>query len=181
MKKISLVTVQGKKQMCVAELIVLTNSQYEKLTDDVFAGRVDAIAKDCHIDWSIDETQNAHVINITRTTTNVVDDAFCHDLEIAATNFMSAIDKLEKEPECPSHENANLTDEKRETVDFVKKLLHDINLPKEDEDRVIGGRILCYGPKNIPLPIPWGKISGNLLKEMCELYLQAYKEFDYHG
>ena len=166
---LQLVTVQGKKQMCVAELIVLTDSQYDKLTDEVLAERVDAIAKDYHIDWSIDETQNAHVINITRTTTNVVDDAFCHDLEIAATNFMSTIDKLEydkKEPECHDLENANLTEEKRKTIDFVETLLDDINLPEEDEDHVIGGQILRYGPKGIPFPLPWGKISSNLLKEM---------------
>ena len=178
MRKITLVTVQGKKQMCVAELIVLSESQYDKLTDDCFAGRIDAIAKDLHIDWSIDVTSTANVLNVTRTTTNVVDDAFCHDLEIAAANFMSAIDKLEydkKEPECPSHENANLTEEERETINFVKTLLHDINLPEEDEDYVIGGQILRYGPKDIPFPLPWGKISSDLLKEMCQLYINAHE------
>ena len=174
MKKISLVTSQGKKQMCVAELIVLSESQYEKLTDDCFAGRIDAIAKDLHIDWAIDVTSNANVLNITRTTTEIVDDAFYHDLEIASANFMSAIDKLHyekpvSEGECPSHENANLTDEK-----FVETLLHDIDLPKEDEDHVIGGQILCRGPKCSPLPMPWGEISPELLKEMCELYLKAH-------
>lgn len=177
MKKISLVTSQGKKQMCCAELIVLSESQYEKLTDDYFAKQIDAIAKDLHVDWAIDVTSNANVLNITRTTANVIDDAFYHDLEIAAANFMSAIDKLQyekvlDEAECPSHEKANEEEEK--TMDFVKTLLHDINLPEEDEDHVIGGKILRYGPKNIPFASQWGKISCELLKEMCELYLKAH-------
>lgn len=177
MKKISLVTSQGKKQMCCAELIVLSESQYEKLTDDYFAKRIDAIAKDLHIDWAIDVTSNANVLNITRTTANVIDDAFYHDLEIAAANFMSAIDKLEYDTkqnldECPSHEKVNEEEEK--TIEFVRELLHDTNLPDEDEDHVIGGQILRYGPKDFPFPLPWGKISHELLKEMCELYLKAH-------
>lgn len=177
MKKISLVTSQGKKQMCCAELIVLSESQYEKLTDDYFAKQIDAIAKDLHVDWAIDVTSNANVLNITRTTANVIDDAFYHDLEIASTNFMSAIDKLEykkpiDEAECPSHEEVN--EEKEKTIDFVKELLHDINLPDEDENSVIGGQILRYGPENFPFPLPWGKISSELLKEMCELYLAKH-------
>lgn len=171
MKKISLVTSQGKKMMCCAELIVLTELQYEKLADDKFAKQIDSIAKDLKIDWAIDvvETEKKKILNITRTTQNVIDDEFYHDLEIAAANFMSAIDKLEdkEEEQCPSHENTDLT--------FVETLLHDINLPKEDENHVIGGQILCHGPKDIPFFLPWGKISSSLLKEMCELYLAAHE------
>lgn len=175
MKKISLVTSQGKKQMCCAELIVLSESQYEKLTDDYFAKQIDSIAKELHVDWAIDVTSNANVLNVSRTTTETIDDAFCHDLEITATNFMSAVDKLEyakEESECPSHEEANEEEEK--TIEFVKELLHDTNLPDEDEEHVIGGQIMMRGPKSFPFPTIWGRISPSLLKEMCELYLAKH-------
>lgn len=166
---------QGKKAMCHAECIVLTNSQYDKLTCDELAKRVDGIAKDFHVDWSIECNGNVNIINITRTTTATIDDAFCHKLEMDATNFMSAIDKLElskPEPECPAHA---VDSEEEQKLEFVKELLYDINLPDEDEEHVIGARILKYGPKNFPFPLPWGKISSNLLKEMCELYLVAHE------
>lgn len=170
MKKISLVTSQGKKQMCCAELIVLSESQYEKLTDDCFAKQIDAIAKDLHIDWAIDVTSNANVLNITRTTANVIDDAFYHDLEIAATNFMSAIDKLElqkPEPECPSHEETN--EEEEETIDFVKTLLEKA-IPNE-RIRINLMEMIVPG-----LYVPAGSISRTLLGEMCQIYLKAHEK-----
>ena len=126
MRKTTLVTLQGKKAMCHAECIVLTNSQYEKLTCDELAKRVDGLAKDFHVDWSIECNGNVSVINITRTTTATIDDAFCHELEMDATNFMSAIDKMElskPEPECPSHDNADETD--AENLAFVDSLIED--------------------------------------------------------
>lgn len=175
MRKISLVTSQGKKMMCVAELIVLTNSQYEKLTCDDLAKRVDGLAKDFHVDWSIECNKNANIINVTRTTSDVVDDAFCHQLEIDATNFMSSIDNMElpkPEPECPSHED----NEEMSVTDFVNTLLSDLKLPENHEEHVIGAQVLCYGPEICPIPLPWGKISPDLLKEMCELYLKAHEK-----
>ena len=171
-----LVTSQGKKQMCHAECIVLTNSQYDKLTCDELAKRVDNLAKDYHVDWAIDCNKNANIINITRTTTEVIDDAFCHQLEMDATNFMSAIDNMEMpkpEPECPSHESDG--EEETTTKQFVEKLLHDLELPKEDADHVIGARILCIGPKSLPFPLPWGKLGHDMLQEMCKLYLAAHE------
>ena len=174
MKKISLVTSQGKKQMCCGELIILSEPQYEKLTDNHFAKQIDSIAKDLHVDWSIDVTSNANVLNITRTTTNVIDDAFYHDLEIASANFMSAIDKLEynNEQECPSHEEENDKEEKR--VQFVKGILRDMTKPEIPEREIIGADIKCMGPAYLPFAIDWGGMSGELLKEMCELYLAKH-------
>ena len=177
MKKISLVTSQGKKQMCCGELIILSEPQYEKLTDNHFAKQIDSIAKDLHVDWAIDVTSDANVLNITRTTANVIDDAFYHDLEIAAANFMSAIDKLEydkKEPECPSHEEENSKEEKR--VQFVKSILRDMTQPENPDSEVIGADIKCMGPAYLPFAINWGGMSGELLKEMCELYLAAHNK-----
>lgn len=185
MRKTSLVTVQGKKTMSYAELIVLTDSQHKKLVLYAMGKRlagleelrksIDNLAKDLQINWSIEDSGNIHIICIERTTTDPIDDAKYHDLEIAATNFMSAIDKLElpkTEPECPSHEDS---EEKTTSKQFVEKLLHDLELPKEDADHVIGASVLCIGPKSLPFPLPWGKLGYDTLKEMCELYLAAHE------
>lgn len=174
MKKISLVTSQGKKQMCVAELIVLSESQYEKLMDKRLAKQVDSIAKDLHVDWAIEETGNANILGISRTTADVVDDAFYHDLEIASINFMKDVDKLQlsTEAECPSHEDAT---KNQENVEFVKALLKEV-VPNKNM-RVIVAEIV---PSFIPgTCIRKATISTDLLREMCKIYLESYHEFDY--
>lgn len=175
----TLITAQGKKQICCETTIELNDEQFKKLTDDTLAKRVDDIIKGLHIDWAINVQSGKNILSVTRTTTGPIDDEYRHNLEIAATNFMSAVEELQcgkpiDEAECPSHEEEN--EEEEETIGFVKTLLHDINLPNEDEDHVIGGQIWCYGPKNIPFFPEWGKISCELLKEMCELYLAAHNK-----
>lgn len=185
MRRTSLVTVQGKKTMSYAELIVLSDSQRKKLTLYAMGKRlagleelrknIDNLAKDLHINWSIENNGNA-LICIERTTTDPIDDAKYHDLEMAAANFMSGIDKLElpkEEPECPSHESED--EEEMTDKQFVEKLLHDLELPKENAHHVIGAQVLCIGPKSLPFPLPWGKLGHDMLQEMCQLYLKAHE------
>ena len=193
MRKTSLVTVQGKKMMSYAELIVLSDSQHRKLVlyemgerlDGLkeLRKRIDSLAIDLHVNWSIESNGNVHIICIERTTTDPIDDAKYHDLEIAAANFMSAIDKLElPEPECPSHEpdKVNCDEEEKaqdaETLEFVKKLLNDINLPSDNPSHVCGALIIDTTTHPFcPELTGWGSLSYDLLKEMCELYIKAHE------
>lgn len=194
MRKTSLVTVQGKKMMSFAELIVLSDSQHKKLAlyemGERLAGleelrkSIDNVAKDLRVNWSIEDNGNIHIICIERITTEPIDDAKYHDLEIAATNFMSAIDKLElpeekKEPECPSHESDDKVQdvevERNETLKFVEKLLNDMNLPLDNGRHVYGAMIIDTTTHPVLVgPTCWGNISYDLLKEMCQLYIKAH-------
>lgn len=173
----TLVTAQGKKQMCCETTIELNDEQFEKLTDDTLAKRVDNIIKELHIDWAINVQSGKNILSVTRTTTGPIDDEYRHNLEIAATNFMSAVEELQyeksiDEAECPSHEEENDKEEKR--IQFVKNILQDMTKPEIPELKVIGADIICNGPAWSPIPVTWGKMSGELLKEMCELYLSAH-------
>lgn len=175
----TLVTAQGKKQMCCETTIELNDEQFEKLTDDTLAKRVDNIIKDLHIDWAVNVQSGKNILSVTRTTTGPIDDEYRHNLEIAATNFMSAVEELQyekpiDEAACPSHEEENDKEEKR--IQFVKNILHDITQPEKPEIKVIGADIKCDGPAYLPFAIDWGKMSGELLKEMCELYLAAHNK-----
>lgn len=183
MRKTSLVTVQGKKMMSYAELIILSDSQHKKLALYEMGKRlagleelrksIDNLAKALHVNWSIENNENVYIICIERTTADSIDDAKYHDLEIAATNFMSAIDKLElpeekKEPECPSHAS-------NDDLEFVKNLLNDLNLPLDDDSHVCGALIIDTTTHPFcPELTGWGKMSYNLLKEMCQLYIKAH-------
>ena len=175
----TLVTAQGKKQICCETTIELNDEQSEKLTDDNLAKRVDSIIKELHIDWAINVQSGKNILSVTRTTTGPIDDEYRHNLEIAATNFMSAVENLQcekpaDEAECPSHEEENDKEEKR--IQFVKHILQDMTQPKEPEYEVIGADIKCIGPVFIPFTMEWGTMSGELLKEMCELYLAAHNK-----
>lgn len=158
----------------------ITKETYDKINDERLKNRILALAKDMHVESSstVKEEDGAHIyMCCVRTTADepVKGSEFITEAENSAIAFMnnlSNIDFPEPEKECPSHEEAG----EDGTLDFVKVLLEDINKPKSDECHVIGAQILCYGPKNFPFPVPWGKINHNLLKEFCELYIQNHKE-----
>ena len=177
----TLVTAQGKKQICCETTIELNDEQFEKLTDNRLAKRVDSIIKELHIDWAINVQSGKNILSVTRTTTGPIDDEYRHNLEIAATNFMSAVEELQcKEPvreaECPSHESNN-TEEGIRNLEFVKKLLNDINLPLDNDRHVCGAFIIDTTTHPFcPELTGWGSLSYDLLKEMCELYLAAHNK-----
>lgn len=142
------------------------SDQAQKLDSEPLQEKLNEIARKLKCEYAVRLNGNTATAEIAFTHQGTITDQDEHDYEVKAINFMTEVDKLElpqpaPEPECPSHENANLTEEKRETIDFVKTLLHDINLPEEDEEHVIGGQILCYGPKDIPFPPTWGKCLAN--------------------
>jgi len=170
-KRITIVSKGNKKALCYTALIVLTDSQAQKLASESLLKQIDNVAIDLAVEWAVEVSGNYEILAISRTTFSPIEEEMLKDIEKTAHEFLANVDKLElqkPEPECPSH---SVDEEKEHELEFVKELLHDINLPDEDEDHVIGGQILKYCPKDFPFPLPWGKISSDLLKEMCELYI----------
>lgn len=166
-----------KGKACVTILFPLGDKDSEsvqKLDCESLQQRLNEIARDLHCEYAVRLNGSTATAEIAFQHQGMITDQDEHDYEVKAINFMSEVDKLElqkPESECPSHA---VDAEEEQKLEFVKELLHDINLPDEDEDHVIGARILKYGPKNVPFPLPWGKISSDLLKEMCQLYLDTH-------
>ena len=133
MRKTSLVSANGKKQMCEQNIIILSQQQFDKLNDKRLASQIEAIAKDLHIDWDVNNKKeksnnsdfvDVYILTCSRVTTQDIDDAYQHDLEMAADNFMSAVEKLQiDEPECPNHDNAAQVNS--EKLAFVDSLIED--------------------------------------------------------
>lgn len=175
-RRVSLTTKGNKKVMLLTQLITLTGSQEQKLNCEPLLPELEKIAKKLEIDWAVELSANIEygTLAVSRTHENEIGNCEFNSIEKAAKEFLNAVDKLElqkPEPKCPSHA---VDAEEEQKLEFVKELLHDINLPDEDEDHVIGAQILCYGPKQCPFPLPWGKISSELLREMCKLYLDTH-------
>ena len=170
--------------LVIAAVVVLTASEYNTLEnkDKNIQKRVDAIAKDLAVKWAVEIGGNISTCAISREFGVVVGHQEMHDMELVADKFMKAIRDINlpavHEPKCPTHEDAVQVDEseRQERVDFIKLLLHDMNKPKDDEEHIVGARIMCVGPAYIPFSVPWGLLSYDLFKEMCELYLEANHE-----
>lgn len=176
-RRVSLTTKGNKKVMLLTQLITLTGSQEQKLNCEALLPELEKIAKKLEIDWAVELSANIEygTLAVSRTYESEIGNCEFSSIEKAAKDFLSAVDKLElrkSEPECPSHEDS---EEEMTTKQFVEKLLHDCELPKEDADHVIGARVMCIGPKSLPFPLPWGKLGYDILKEMCKLYLAAHE------
>lgn len=175
-KRIQLASKGQKKALCYSALTVLSTSQAEKLACEELIKQIDNMSVDLGVEWAVEIHGNYEVLVVSRTTFSPIEEEMLSDLEKTAHEFLANVDKLElpedkKEPECPAHA---VDSEEERKLEFVKELLHDINLPDEDEEHVIGAQILSYGHKNCPFTLPWGKISSDLLKEICQLYLDTH-------
>lgn len=162
--------------LVIAAVVVLTTSEFNTLEnkDKNIQKRVDVIAKELAVKWAVETGGNISTCAISRDFGVVVGHQEMHDMELVADKFMKAI----RDINLPAVREAVQVDEseRQRKVDFVKLLLHDMNTPKDEEDHIIGAKIMCTGPAELPWPIDWGQLSYDLFKEMCELYLEANHE-----
>lgn len=170
----------SKNKCCVTILIPLgfdVDNIAKKMECEQLANRITAIAKDLHVDYAVRANGNIRTAEISFTHEGRVTSEDEHKYEIKAIEFMKQIEKLDlpqpaPEPECPSHESDKTGD-----VEFVEKLLNDINLPSDDYRHVCGALIIDSSTHLFcPELTGWGRMSHDLLKEMCELYLKAHEE-----
>ena len=158
--------------MEVSALVVLTDSEFKILDskDDNIRKRVDAIADDMAVRWAVEESGNQHIGSVSRTFGPVVGHNERHEMELIAGKFMEAIRDINlptiDEPKGPHEE-----------VEFVKRILHDMDLPMGDDRHIVGAIIVdCSTIPLCPDITCWGHMGYNLLKKMCELYLEANHE-----
>ena len=79
----------------VSAIVVLTPSEQEILECADLEGRINNIATDLHVAWAVEINGNVATATISKQFGPVVGDEQSHEVEIAATNFMSGIRKLE--------------------------------------------------------------------------------------
>lgn len=180
-KRITIVSKGNKKALCYTALIVLTDSQAQKLASENLLKQIDNVAIDLAVEWAVEVSGKYEILAISRTTFSPIEEEMLKDIEKTAHEFLANVDKLElpkPEPTCLADESE---DEKKksqdaETLKFVKELLHDINLPREDDRHVCGALIIDTTTCSIFVePTCWGNMSYDLLKEMCELYIKAHE------
>lgn len=79
----------------ISALIVLTPSEQEKLECKDLEKAITRIAKNLKVDWAIETSGNISTATISKTYGPVVGEAQAHEVEMAASSFMSAVEKLQ--------------------------------------------------------------------------------------
>ena len=163
-----------EKTMECTVLVVLTGSEMDILECPDLRSQIDNIAKDLHVRWAVETNGNVTHAAISKVLGPIGTSQEAHALEIKATNFMSAVDKLTlpvfDEVDCPTHEQANEEAEVlAEELAFVKGL-------KEDSGDMRGASIMPHG---VPEPLAfltdnYWTVSPACLRRMINAYLKEY-------
>lgn len=156
-------------------LVVLSNTEIAILESSDLRPQIDSIAADLHVSWAVEQSKNKTQAAISRLLGPVSSSKEEYELEIAATNFMSAIGKLtlpafeeKKEEKDEKKEDEDPEDPEKE-IEFIKDLLDNI-------DDARGAMILHKGASPVILAMTnTATIIGHYsLKRMCKAYLKVY-------
>ena len=165
-----------EKTMECTVLVVLTNSEVDILECPDLRSQIDNIAKDLHVRWAVETNGNVTHAAISKVLGPIGTSHEAHALEIKATNFMSAVDKLTLpvfEESCPTHEPANEDAEViAERLAFCKEIRADMD--DVENIHVIGAKLIGSHEDIKPFVVDAGRIGATLLKELLDLYIEKY-------
>lgn len=170
-----------EKTMECTVLVVLTDSEVDILECPDLRSQIDNIAKDLHVRWAIETNGNVTHATISKVLGPIGTSHEAHALEIKATNFMSAVDKLTlpvfDEVDCPTHEPANEEAEViAERLEFCKEVREDMD---DMENFHVIDATLVAGHEDYPdIVYKAGKIGTALLKELLDLYIEKYDDHE---
>ena len=160
----------------ISAIVVLTPSEQEILECKDLEKSINNIATDLHVAWAVEINGNIATARISKQFGPVVGDEQSHDVEIAATNFMSGVRKLhvpcDKQLDIPKNDE----DEKsviKEELAFARSIL-DTTWDETEEEMGIKGAKIIAECKSLPICIPCGQISKAMLRRMFESYVKVY-------
>lgn len=166
-----------EKTMECTVLVVLTDSEVDILECPDLRSQIDNIAKDLHVRWAIETNGNVTHAAISKVLGPIGTSQEAHALEIKATNFMSAVDKLTlpafNEANCPTHEPANEDAEViAERLAFCKEVRKDMD--DTENIHIIGAKLVAGHKDCESLIVCAGRIGTALLKELLDVYIEKY-------
>lgn len=157
----------------VSAIVVLTPSEQEILECKDLEKCINNIATDLHVAWAVEMNGNVATATVSKQYGPIVGEEQSHEVEIAATNFMSGIRKLEvhryKNAPDESDENSVIEEE----LVFARSVLDGTWDETEEEMGIKGAKIIAEC-KSLPICIPCGQISKAMLHRMFESYIKVY-------
>lgn len=159
----------------VSAVVVLTPSEQEILECKDLEKGINNIATDLHVAWAVEINGNIATATISKQFGPVVGDEQSHEVEIAATNFMSGIRGLhvpcDVKQEDSDESDKNSVIEKE--LAFARSIL-DTTWDETEEEMGIKGAKIIAECKSLPICIPCGQISKAMLHRMFESYVKVY-------
>lgn len=163
----------------VSAIVVLTPSEQEILECKDLEKSINNVATALHVAWAVEINGNIATATISKQFGPVVGDEQSHEVEIAATNFMSGIRKLRVSCDKKVLDKTDESEEEGESLDkqveFAKELLSENWEETERKFGIAGACIMGYSkelPHGIYLPV--GQISKKALKLMLETFVKEY-------
>ena len=160
----------------ISAIVVLTPSEQEILECKDLEKSINNIDTDLHVAWAVEINGNIATATVSKQYGQMVGDEQSHDVEIAATNFMSGVRKLhvpcDKQLDIPKNDE----DEKsviKEELAFARSIL-DTTWDETEEEMGIKGAKIIAECKSLPICIPCGQISKAMLRRMFESYVKVY-------
>ena len=154
-------------------------SLLEKLENPEYRNKIDAIAKDMHINWAVvkaydNENLNLEVSRAFDCTVTATDRV---DVKKICIKFAENVSMLTlpafNEANCPTHEPANEDAEViAERLEFCKKVRKDMD--DVENIHIIGARLVAGHKTCKPLLVDTGSIGTALLKELLDVYIEKY-------
>ena len=156
----------------ISAIVVLTPSEQEILECKDLEKSINNIATDLHVAWAVEINGNVTTATISKQYGPVVGDEQSHEVEIAATNFMGGIRKLQVPSTMLYKKDPN---EKviEEELAFARSILDSTWDETEEEMGIKGAKIIAEC-KSLPICIPCGQISKAMLHRMFESYVKVY-------
>ena len=156
----------------ISAIVVLTPSEQEILECKDLEKSINNIATDLHVAWAVEMNGNVATATVSKQYGPVVGDEQSHEVEIAATNFMGGIRKLQV-PSTMLYKKD--PDEKviEEELAFARSIL-DSSWDETEEEMGIKGAQIMAEAEALPVCIPCGSISKAMLHRMFESYVKVY-------
>lgn len=151
----------------VSALVVLTESERKKLENKDLEKTITNVAKELHVDWAVEVSDNVAIAVISKQFGSVVGSTQEYEVEIAASNFMTAVSKLEL-PDEQKPEPSQL----EEDLNFCKEVLKGFD--ETEEEFGILGAMLLTGLEDGCVQLPCGKIGRSLLRKMFESFIKVH-------
>lgn len=160
----------------VSAIVVLTPSEQEILECKDLEKSINNIATDLHVAWAVEINGNIATATISKQFGPVVGDEQSHEVEIAATNFMSGVRKLhvpcDKQLDTPENREGDKLVIEGE-LSFARSIL-DTTWDETEEEMGIKGAKIMGECEALPFYIPCGSITKGMLHRMFESYVKVY-------
>lgn len=183
-----------KDEIVLTVLIVLTDSQKDKVENKDLQEKIENIAADLKISYAVEVNGNVAQLALSRSYSPVVYDLMevTKKLVKVSEKFIESIIALETNSPKANPEKKRVNRAKKinddvpykefkEDSEFIKKVLDELDNKKGSCELIycdiIAKRTIKIGDDAIQVPDPCGRISKPTLRRLLMVYLEYYKEY----